>query len=109
MVSPVTAGGIHTALKHGLAAGRAISDFLNGKSDDPSGWFVRSYPRFRAKRVLRFLFDHFQADWAFNLLLGTKPMRLAAGTIYFHQKGVFNAAAGIPRADEQVADDKISS
>jgi digeranylgeranylglycerophospholipid reductase len=31
MVSPVTAGGIHTALKHGLAAGHAISDYLSGK------------------------------------------------------------------------------
>src|SRR5690606_21241182 len=28
MVSPVTAGGIHTALKHGLAAGHAVADFL---------------------------------------------------------------------------------
>ena len=40
MVSPVTAGGIHTALKHGLAAGHAIADFLNGKSGDPSEGFV---------------------------------------------------------------------
>ncbi|MGH7470069.1 MAG: NAD(P)/FAD-dependent oxidoreductase [Longimicrobiales bacterium] len=31
MVSPVTAGGIHTALKHGLAAGHAIADFLGGR------------------------------------------------------------------------------
>src|SRR5262245_39399258 len=71
MVSPVTAGGIHTALKHGLAAGHAISDFLNGKCEDPSGWFVRSYPQFRMKRILRFLFDHFQSDLLFNLLIGT--------------------------------------
>jgi digeranylgeranylglycerophospholipid reductase len=85
----VTAGGIHTALKHGSAAGHAIGDFLNGKSEDPSGWFVRSYPRFRMKRLLRFLFDHFQNDLLFNLLLGTKPMRMAAGVVYFHHKGVF--------------------
>jgi flavin-dependent dehydrogenase len=38
LVSPVTAGGIHTALKHGLAAGHAIADYLNGKNEDPSGW-----------------------------------------------------------------------
>ncbi len=89
MVSPVTAGGIHTALKHGLAAGHAISDYLTGKRDDPSGWFVESYPRFRTKRALRFMYDHFQSDLLFNLLLGTKPMRLAAGMVYFHRKGVF--------------------
>ena len=60
MVSPVTAGGIHTALKHGLAAGHAVADFLHGRAEDPSGWFVRSYPKFRVKRLLRVLFDHFQ-------------------------------------------------
>ena len=93
MVSPVTAGGIHTALKHGLAAGHAIADYLNGKCEDPKGWFVRSYPRFRSKRLLRFLFDHFQSDTLFNLLLSTKPMRMAAGVVYFHRKGVFEPAA----------------
>jgi flavin-dependent dehydrogenase len=92
MVSPVTAGGIHTALKHGLAAGHAIADYLAGKREDPSGWFVDSYPRFRAKRVLRFLFDHFQSDAAFNLMLATRPMRAAAGMVYFQHKGVFGPA-----------------
>jgi digeranylgeranylglycerophospholipid reductase len=90
MVSPVTAGGIHTALKHGLAAGHAIADFLNGKSSDPSEGFIGSYPRFRLKRALRFLFDHCQSDLAFNLLLGTRPMRAAASIVYFHHKGAFD-------------------
>lgn len=89
MVSPVTAGGIHTALKHGMAAGHAIADYLNGKVDDPSGWFVDSYPRFRSKRLLRFAFDHFQNDLVFNLLLGTPMMRAAASRVYFHRKGAF--------------------
>lgn len=88
MVSPVTAGGIHTALKHGLAAGTAVADFLHGRADDPHQWFAQSYPRFRMKRLLRFLFDHFQSDWAFNLLLATAPMRMAASQVYFHRRGV---------------------
>jgi len=102
MVSPVTAGGIHTALKHGLAAGHAIADFLNGRAEDPSGWFVRSYPRFRTKRLLRFLFDHFQSDVLFNLLLGTKPVRMAAGIVYFHHKGAFDPSVNNvhPETDE---------
>jgi flavin-dependent dehydrogenase len=90
MVSPVTAGGIHTALKHGLAAGHAIAEFLTGKSSDPSETLVQSYPRFRAKRLLRYLFDHFQSDLAFNLLLGTAPMRRAASIVYFHRQGIFD-------------------
>src|SRR6185295_12839045 len=88
MVSPVTAGGIHTALKHGLAAGNAVADFLRGKADDPSEQFVRSYPRFRTKRLLRWAFDRFQTDFAFNSLLATRAMRAAAGIVYFHHKGV---------------------
>lgn len=92
MVSPVTAGGIHTALKHGLAAGHAIADYLDGRCEDPSGWFVRSYPRFFLKRLLRFLFEHFQSDLMFDLLLGTQAMRTAAGIVYFHGKGVFDPA-----------------
>jgi flavin-dependent dehydrogenase len=90
MVSPVTAGGIHTALKHGLAAGHAIADYLSGKAEDPSGWFVKSYPSFRIKRLLRFLFDRFQSDALFNLLLHTRLVRTAASIVYFHHKGVFD-------------------
>jgi len=106
MVSPLTAGGIHTALKHGMAAGKTIADFLDGKGDDPSGAFVRSYPQFRAKRLLRYLFDHFQSDTLFNLLLGTKPMRAAAGIVYFHRKGVFNP----PDRDDSVrTDERLAS
>lgn len=106
MVSPVTAGGIHTALKHGLAAGHAIADYLSGKREDPSGWFVRSYPSFRTKRLLRFLFDHFQSDLLFNLLLSTKPMRMAAGIVYFHRKGVFNPKPEVSsRAKEAIVEE----
>jgi digeranylgeranylglycerophospholipid reductase len=93
MVSPVTAGGIHTALKHGLAAGHAIADYLGGRREDPKDWFVRSYPRFRTKRLLRFLFDRCQSDLLFNLLLRTKLVRAAAGIVYFHHKGVFDPEA----------------
>jgi digeranylgeranylglycerophospholipid reductase len=92
MVSPVTAGGIHTALKHGLAAGNAVADFLRGAGEDPSGPFVQSYPKFRLKRLLRWSFDRFQTDFAFNWLLATRPVRAAASVVYFHHKGVFDPA-----------------
>ena len=94
MVSPLTAGGIHTALKHGAAAGHAVADYLLGRREDPCSWFVASYPRFAAKRALRWTFDHFQSDTLFNLLLATRPMRSAAGLVYFHRKGRVRSAAG---------------
>ena len=101
MVSPLTAGGIHTALKHGLAAGYAITDFLSGKAHDPSDWFVKAYPSFRLKRWLRFLFDRFQSDVAFNAFIGTQLMRSAASIIYFHQNGGFNLTAPSGSAPQQ--------
>lgn len=107
MVSPLTAGGIHTALKHGIAAGSAIGSYLDGGSADPSGAFVGSYPRFRTKRLLRFAFDHFQSDVLFNLLLGTKTMRMAAGVVYFHRKGVFDPAGNGALARQLEADNPV--
>lgn len=93
MVSPVTAGGIHTALEHGDAVGGAVAAFLQsgavdgGDPADPMHGLVRSYPKFRAKRTLRWLFDNFQADWIFNMALDTEPMRQAARMVYFHRRG----------------------
>lgn len=87
MVSPVTAGGIHTALRHGAQAGAAIAAFLSNQQPDPAQWLVRQYPQFRNKRALRWMFDHLQTDWMFDALLGTAPMRRAAELIYSHRKG----------------------
>ncbi len=86
MVSPLTAGGIHTALEHGHAAGQAIADFLHGTAPDPSEKFIASYPHFRMKRTLRWLYDHFQNDLAFDLLIGTPPVRAAARIVFFQRK-----------------------
>lgn len=100
MVSPVTTGGIHTALRHGSAAGHAVADFLSGRCEDPSGWLVRSYPTFRGKLALRGLFDRFQSDLLVDLLLGTKAMRSFAERIYFHRKGAHPLMRGeAPRED----------
>jgi digeranylgeranylglycerophospholipid reductase len=85
MTSPVTAGGIHTALRHGHAAGAAIADFVRGRGEDPAQWLPQTYPRFRAKRFLRWLFDHFQSDLAFNALLNSSLTRAAAEEIFFHK------------------------
>jgi flavin-dependent dehydrogenase len=87
MVSPVTAGGIHTALLHGQRAGEAVARFVRREVGDPATWFVRGYPGFRLKRTLRWAFDHFQSDWMFNRLLGTPQMRRMAELVYFHRKG----------------------
>ena len=90
MVSPVTAGGIHTALKHGYDVGQGIAHFLNAKSapaDDPAELLVRTYPTFALKRALRLGYDCFQRDWLFNQLLGNRWFKRFAEQIYFHKRG----------------------
>jgi flavin-dependent dehydrogenase len=87
MVSPATAGGIHTALRHGQETGEAVAAFLQGRAADPAGWLPRQYPRFRTKRLVRWLFEHLQNDWVFNQMLGTAAMRRLAEEVYFHRKG----------------------
>lgn len=85
LVSPLTAGGIHTGLQSGRQAGEAVAAHLRGQGDDPALWLPAQYPRFAAKRVLRLAFDHLQTDWMFNVLLGTPLLRRVAQRLYFHQ------------------------
>src|SRR5260221_14605967 len=86
LVSPVTAGGIHTALVDGFAAGHAGAEFLGGRSADPQRSFVGRYPRFCLKRLLRFGFDHLQRDWLFNMGLASRPLRWAPGRLHFPKR-----------------------
>ena len=88
LVSPVTAGGIHTAVRHGEAAGIAIADYLTGRGPEPAQWLPLTFPRFLLKRGLRWSYDRFQSDWIFNLMLDSWPMRRAAEIIYFHRRKV---------------------
>jgi flavin-dependent dehydrogenase len=86
IVSPVTAGGIHSAWEHGWTVGEAIASHLRDGGPAPEAVAVASAPKFRRKRALRWAFDHFQYDWPFDLLLHTAPLRWAAEHIYFRMR-----------------------
>lgn len=86
IVSPVTAGGIHSAWRHGEAVGAAIAAHLLYGGPDPARVAERAAPRFLAKRLLRGAFDRLQMDWPFNLMLSTPPLRWAAERVYFHAR-----------------------
>lgn len=90
VVSPVTAGGIHAALKHGAALARYLAD----PTRDPRGdarqtrrLAARAVPHFTGKRLLRWLFDHCQHDALFNIGLRSAPVRRLAEQLYFHRRG----------------------
>ncbi len=86
LASPLTAGGIHTALESGWCAAHAIVDFLQDHGDDPARVAARAYPRFVWKRGLRWLADLPPPDGLYDAMLGTAPMRLMASAIYFHRR-----------------------
>jgi flavin-dependent dehydrogenase len=97
IVSPVTAGGIHSAWEHGWAVGRAIAARVRDDSEmppratqgvpSPEQVAIDAAPRFRAKRALRWAYDRLQFDWPFDLLLHSPPLRWAAEQVYFHKRG----------------------
>ena len=96
IVSPVTAGGIHSAWEHGWAVGRGIASHLRdggsrsprgaGSAPSPEQAAIDAAPRFRAKRALRWAYDRLQFDWPFDLLLHSPPLRWAAEQVYFHKR-----------------------
>ena len=87
IVSPLTAGGIHTALESGWRAAHAIADYMRDGGVDPVQALYDGYPRFIWKRQLRRLIDLPIPPALIDLLLATPPLRALARAIYFHRRG----------------------
>jgi flavin-dependent dehydrogenase len=85
LVSPLTAGGIHTALDSGWRAGRAIASALGR---DPGGPLVVDppVPRFTAKRWMRRAYDVVQDDRLFDLAVRSASFASLARRVFFHAR-----------------------
>ncbi len=92
LVSPLTAGGIHTALESGRAAAIAIAAALAHDGGAELSATI-DVPQFRTKRLLRKAFDAFQSDWLFDFLLSSGALAATARLIYFHRRGLLSASA----------------
>lgn len=86
IVSPVTAGGIHSAWEHGWTVGTAIASNVRDGGPPPEQVAIEAAPRFRTKRALRWAYDRLQFDWPFDLFLYSPPLRWAAEQVYFHKR-----------------------
>nr|MDQ3040510.1 NAD(P)/FAD-dependent oxidoreductase [Pseudomonadota bacterium] len=86
IVSPVTAGGIHSAWRHGWTIGEAIARHLHHCGPSPEHVALQAAPRFRVKRALRWFYNHCQMDWPVDLLLNSAPLRWAAEQVYFNTR-----------------------
>ncbi|MEQ1774436.1 MAG: NAD(P)/FAD-dependent oxidoreductase [Burkholderiales bacterium] len=96
IVSPLTAGGIHTALESGWRAGHAIADFLRNGGPHPGVALAPHYPPFRLKRLMRRCFDLNPPNALYNLLLGSAPFRSFAAEVYFHRRAMKSRQSGKP-------------
>ncbi len=90
IVSPLTAGGIHTALESGWRAGHTIADHLLDGAPSPHRVLADAYPRFFWKSRLRQLFDLGPPNWLIDAGLATPPLRALAQSIYFHRRGLLS-------------------
>jgi len=86
MVSPVTGGGIHTALHFGRRAAQLVSDYLQDRGPHPARAMKREAPKFRAKLFMRALLDFAPPNALINAMLMTEPARALAQRIYFHSR-----------------------
>ncbi|MEJ1967829.1 MAG: NAD(P)/FAD-dependent oxidoreductase [Rhizomicrobium sp.] len=86
MVSPLTGGGIHTALHFGRRAAQLVSDYLADRGPHPVGALAKEAPQFRGKRLLRRLLDLAPPNTLIDALLMTSPAKALAQRIYFHSR-----------------------
>ncbi|HOC44554.1 MAG TPA: FAD-dependent oxidoreductase [Thermoanaerobaculales bacterium] len=92
-VSPLTAGGIHTAIEWGRLAGIAVADHLLDGGPLPHLALRRSLPSFHCKRWLRWAIDLELPNPLYDRLLASPLMRQVARLVFFHHRGVMSRDA----------------
>ncbi|MCE3233096.1 MAG: putative rane associated dehydrogenase (flavoprotein) [Rickettsiaceae bacterium] len=85
IVSPLTAGGIHTALFYGKRLGELIYGYLKSNEVHPGIILEKEYPRFPHKHFYRFIFDRIP-DWLFNLIIRVPGFSIVANMMFFLKK-----------------------
>lgn len=93
LVSPLTAGGIHTALGSGRATGIAIASHLLDGGPPPRDALAGRYPTFWWKRAMRGAMDIGAPNSVIDLALASPRMNAVARTIFFHHRGLLSADA----------------
>lgn len=86
IVSPLTAGGIHTALHFGRILGDALAQHLHCGGEHPAAMLQRSYPRFYRKLFMRWCFERFAPNCLLNAIIANPLFRYAAEEVFFRTK-----------------------
>jgi digeranylgeranylglycerophospholipid reductase len=93
LVSPLTAGGIHTALRSGRAAGIAIASHLLDHGPALDRALRDAYPTFAWKLPMRIAMDLHPPNELIDLALASPRVRAIARAVFFHHRGLLSAEA----------------
>ena len=93
LVSPLTAGGIHTALRSGRAAGIAIASHLLDGGPPLDRALKGAFPTFTWKRAMRTIMDVRPPNAVIDLALDSSRFRAVARSVFFHHRGLMAPAA----------------
>lgn len=88
IVSPLTAGGIHTALRYGRILGETLAAHNKEGAQHPALVMEKIYPRFYFKQALRLAYEHAAPDWLLNAILTNPLFTHAASTVFFRKKSL---------------------
>jgi flavin-dependent dehydrogenase len=88
IVSPLTAGGIHTALHYGKILGETIAQHLKNNGEHPAQIMARIYPRFYLKQGLRKAYETLAPNFLLNAILTNPLFKFAANTVFFKKKNL---------------------
>lgn len=87
MVSPLTAGGIRTALVYGRQVGQAAALWLQRRGPSPAFAMEGALPRFGLRHAMRWAMDRPPPAWAMQLMVEAAPMSLVAKRMFFTRRG----------------------
>jgi digeranylgeranylglycerophospholipid reductase len=93
LVSPLTGGGIHSALRSGRAAGLAIAGHLLDGGPSPARALAGAYRGSAVKRALRSGLNMAPPNALIDLALDSRWFRALAQTVFFHHRGLLSPAA----------------
>jgi len=85
MASPLTAGGIATALRFGRRAGHLVADHLLDGGAEPGAALFRELPSWLGKRLLRAAYDRLPLVAAADAALASPLVRAVARRVFFHR------------------------
>jgi flavin-dependent dehydrogenase len=85
IVSPLTAGGIHTALFFGSRLGQLICGYLQHGGLHPGPVLKKEFPKFYRKHFYRWVFNYIP-NWLFNILLQIPGFKYLAYMLFFIKK-----------------------